>query len=293
MARPIWSGTISFGLVNVPVKAFTAVRDHDVHFNQLDKKTGSRIRNKKVSEKSGREVDSDEIEMGFEVTKGKYVTFDKDELKELQPASTRAIEVTDFVALEDVDPIYYERTYWLAPADDRARDAYQLLLVAMEDRDRAAIGTVVMRNKEYLTAIRPLEGALAMSTMRFADEVVPRSEIDGIPTRRSKPEAKAVKLATQIVDSLAGDWDPKQYHDTYAEELRRRIKAKGKGKTVAEEAVPEEGDAKIVDLMEALEASVSRARGRRSSSKRATKRAPAKKTAAKRTTKRSTARKSA
>jgi DNA end-binding protein Ku len=293
MARPTWTGTISFGLVNVPVKAFTAVRDHDVHFNQLHKKTGARIRNKRVSETSGREVDTDEIAMGFEVTKGKYVTFDKDELKELQPASTRAIEVTDFVALEDVDPIYYERTYWLTPADDRAKDAYALLLAAMEDRDRAAIGTVVMRNKEYLTAIRPLDGALAMSTMRFADEVVPRAEIDGIP-RRSKPEAKAVKLATQIVDSLAGDWDPKRYHDTYAEELRRRIRAKGKGKPVAEDAAaPEEGDAKIVDLMEALEASVSRARGRRTIANRTTKRAPAKTATAKRTGRRSSARKSA
>jgi DNA end-binding protein Ku len=291
MARPTWSGTISFGLVNVPVKAFTAVRDHDVHFNQLDKKTGARIRNKKVSEKSGREVDKDDIAMGFEVSNGKYVTFERDELKELQPASTRAIEVTDFVALGDIDPIYYERTYWLGPADDSAKQAYQLLLAAMEDRERAAIGTVVMRNKEYLTAIRPLDGALAMSTMRFADEVVPRSDIDAIPSRRSKPEAKALKLATQIVDSLAGDWDPKQYHDTYAEELRGRIKAKDKGKEIVDEAAPEEGDAKIVDLMEALEASVSRAKGRRTSSsaKRATKRAPAKKAAGKR----STARKSA
>jgi DNA end-binding protein Ku len=276
------------------VKAFTAVRDHDVHFNQLDKKSGARIRNKKVSEKSGREVDNDDIAMGFEVGKGKYVTFDKGELKELQPASTRAIDVSDFVALAEIDPIFYERTYWLAPADDQAKEAYQLLLAAMEDRDRAAIGTVVMRNKEYLTAIRPLDGALAMSTMRFADEVVPRSEIDGIPTRRSKPTGKALQLATQIVDSLAGDWDPDQYHDTYAEELRRRIKAKDRGKQVVDEAAPEEGDAKIVDLMEALEASVGRAKKRRtgSASKRSAKRAPAKK-ATKRTTKRSTARKSA
>ena len=284
MARPTWSGTISFGLVNVPVKAFTAVRDHDVHFNQLDKKTGARIRNKKVSERSGREVEADDIAMGFEISKGKYVTFAKEELKELQPASTRAIEVTDFVALEDVDPIFYERTYWLAPADDRAKEAYGLLLDAMEDRGRAAIGTVVMRNKEYLTAIRPLDGALAMSTMRFADEVVPRSDIDGIPSRRSKADPKALKLATQIVDSLAGDWDPEKYHDTYAEELRSRIKAKDRGKEVVDEAAPDEGDDKIVDLMAALEASVDRAKGNRRTSRtrQATrKRTPAKKQAAK------------
>src|SRR5687768_11800898 len=209
MARPIWTGSISFGLVNVPVKAYTAVRDHDVHFNQLEKKTGARIRNKKVSEKTGREVDAGDIELGFEIRKGRYVTFDKSELEELKPESTKAIEVTDFVDLEAVDPIYYERTYWLGPADDAAKEAYGLLLAAMEDRQRVAIGTVVMRNKQYLAAIRPLDGALAMSTMRFADEVVPRSEIDAIPNRRAKPEAKAMKLAPQIVDSLAAEWDPK------------------------------------------------------------------------------------
>jgi DNA end-binding protein Ku len=263
MARPIWTGTISFGLVNVPMRAYTAVRDHDVHFNQLDKRSGARIRNRKVSEKSGKEVDADDIQLGFEVSKGRYVTFDKGEVDELRPASTRTVEVTDFVALDDVDPIYYDRTYWLGPDGDEAKPAYQLLLAAMEDRQRVAIGTVVMRNKQYLAAIRPLDGALAMSTMRFADEVVPRSDVDGIPTRRSKPEAKALTLAGQIVDSLAADWKPERYHDTYAEELRTRIKAKdkGKGKAVVEEDAPEEPTADVVDLMSALEASVQKAKG--------------------------------
>ncbi|MET0459143.1 MAG: Ku protein [Ilumatobacteraceae bacterium] len=262
MGRPVWTGTISFGLVNVPVKSYTAVRDHDIHFHQLEKKSGSRIRNRKVSEKSGQEVEADDIEMGFEMGKGRYVTFDKDELKELKPESTRAIEVTDFVALDDIDPIYYERTYWLAPDGEPAKKAYALLLAAMEDRGRVAIGTVVMRNKQYLTAIRPLDGALAMSTMRFADEVVPRAEIDGMP-RRSKPDAKTLKMATQLLDALDADWDPKQYHDTYTEELRRRIKAKDSGKAVVEEAPPEKDSAKIVDLMAALEQSVEAAKGRK------------------------------
>jgi DNA end-binding protein Ku len=270
--RPVWKGSISFGLVNVPVKAHTAVRDHDVHFHQLQKGTGSRIRNRKVAERSGDEVDADEIEMGFEVSKGKYVTFAKDELEELRPASTRAIEVSDFVALEDVDPIFYDRTYWLAPDGEGGKTAYQLLLAAMEDRGRVAIGTVVMRNKQYLAAIRPLDGALAMSTMRFADEVVPRKDVEGIPARRSKPEAKALKLATQIVDSLAGDWKPEQYQDSYAEELRRRIKAKDKGKEIVEDE-PAEPKANVLDLMEALEASVRDSKSRRSGSgrKRSTK----------------------
>ncbi len=271
MARPVWTGSISFGLVNVPVKAYTAVRDHDVHFNQLEKGTGARIRNRKVSDKTGREVTSDKIEMGFEVSKGRYVTFETDELSELRPASTRAIEVTDFVALDEVDPIYYERTYWLGPDGDAGKQAYQLLLAAMEDRQRVAIGTVVMRNKQYLSAIRPLDGALAMSTMRFADEVVPRSEVEGVPTRRSKPEAKALKLATQIVDSLASDWKPEQYHDTYAEELRARIKAKDKrkGKEVVEAPEEDEGKADVLDLMAALEASVDRERAKGTGRKKA------------------------
>ncbi|HEY9556174.1 MAG TPA: Ku protein [Acidimicrobiales bacterium] len=259
MARSVWTGSISFGLVNVPVKAYTAVRDHDVHFNQLEKGTGARIRYEKVSAKSGKEVEADDIELGYEVSDGRYVTFERSELDELQPESTRAIEVSDFVALAEVDPIYYERTYWLAPADDDAKKAYSLLLAAMEDRERVGIGTVVMRNKQYLTAIRPLDGALAMSTMRFADEVVPRKDIDEIPNRRTKPDAKSLKLATQIVDSLAADWKPEQYEDTYATELKKRIKAKDEGKEVTVEAAPAER-AKVVDLMAALEASVDAAK---------------------------------
>jgi DNA end-binding protein Ku len=275
MARPVWTGSISFGLVNVPVKAYTAVRDHDVHFNQLEKGSGARIRNRKVSEKSGKEVDADDIEMGFEVRKGRYVTFDKGELDELRPESTKAIEVTDFVDLEAVDPIYYERTYWLGPADDAGKQAYGLLLAAMEDKQKVAIGTVVMRNKQYLSAIRPLDGALAMSTMRFADEVVPRQEVDGVPSRRSKPDAKALKLATQIVDSLAGEWKPEQYHDTYAEELRARIGRKEKGKDVVDESGGEPtSDAKVLDLMEALEKSVSASKSRRGKGKGTSKAKP-------------------
>src|SRR5690348_15725176 len=140
MARPVWTGTVSFGLVNVPVKAYTAVRDHDAHFHQLEKGSGARIRYRKVSEDSGKEVDADDIEMGFEVSPGRYVTFSKDELDDLRPESTRSIEVTDFVDLHAVDPIYYDKTYWLGPADDAGKAAYQLLLAAMEGQERVAVG---------------------------------------------------------------------------------------------------------------------------------------------------------
>jgi DNA end-binding protein Ku len=264
MARSIWTGSVSFGLVNVPVKAFTAVRDHQVHFNQLEKGTGARIRNEKVSDKTGDPVDADDIEMGYEIKSGRYVTFEKGELEDLRPDSTRTIEVTDFVALDDVDPIYYERTYWLAPDGDTARDAYQLLLAAMESRERVAIGTVVMRNKQYLTAVRPLDGALAMSTMRFADEIVARSDIDEIPSRPSKPAPKALKLATQIIDSLEGEWDPDQYHDTFTEELRRIIKRKDQGKEAVVREAPSQ-TADVIDLMAALKASVDAAKKTRGS----------------------------
>jgi DNA end-binding protein Ku len=276
MARPVWTGTISFGLVNVAVKAYTAVRDHDVHFNQLEKGSGSRIRNRKVAEKSGKEVDPDDIEMGFEIRKGRYVTFDKKELEALRPASTRMIDVSDFVALADIDPIYYERTYWLGPDGDASKQAYNLLLAAMEERERVAIGTVVMRNKQYLTAVRPLDGVLAMSTMRFADEVVPRADVDGLPNRRAKPEAKALRMATQLVESLASNWDPARYHDTYVEELRKRIKARDKGKEIVEQdEQPTEG--KVLDLMAALERSVEAAKGRTSAKKASAKSSPGKK----------------
>ncbi len=253
---------ISFGLVNVPVKAFTAVRDHDVHFHQIDKSSGDRVRTKRIAESSGREVDADDIAMGYEVAKGKYVTFDNDELDDLRPESTRSIEVSEFVNLDDIDPIYYERTYWLAPDGDAAKKAYGLLVAAMTATSRVGVGTVVMRNKQYLTAIRPLDGALAMSTMRFADEVVPRANIDALPARLTKADPKMLTMATQLIEGLTADWAPEHYHDTYAEELRKRILAKEDDPTevVAE---PKETNAKVLDLMAALEASVDAAKGRR------------------------------
>ena len=267
MARSVWSGSISFGLVNVPVKAYTAVREHQVHFNQLDKKSGSRIRYEKVAEKTGKEVSSDDIELAYEIRKGRYVTFEKSELEDLKPASTKTIDVQDFVALADIDPIYYDRTYWLGPDGDPAKKAYALLLAAMEDRERVGIGSVVMRNKQYLAAIRPLDGALAMSTMRFADEIVDRKDIADVPTRRSKPDPKELRLATQIVDSLESDWKPERYHDTFTEQLHEIIERKDKGKDVVVDADADVDKGEVLDLMAALEASVSKAKEARSKAK--------------------------
>lgn len=283
MARPIWSGSISFGLVNIPVKAFTAVRDHTVHFHQLDKKSGARVQYRKVSSKSGRSLDADDIEKGYEVSKGEYVVIDEDELDALQPESTRTIDITDFVELDDVDPIYYDHTYWLGADGDGSQRAYRLLLLAMEDARRVGIGTVVMRNKQYLAAIRPHEHALVMSTMRFADELVARTDIDGVPSARTRPKPDELRLAGSIVDALASEWDPKRYHDTYTEQLRDLIDAKAKGKEMTVEPDPER-QAPVTDLMAALQASVDAHRSassRSSRSKRATKHpGPAKRGAA-------------
>jgi DNA end-binding protein Ku len=258
MPRAIWSGSISFGLVNVPVKVHTAIRDHAAHFHQVEKGSGSRIRYEKVSERSGDKVESDDIELGYELAKGKLVTVDRDQLDELRPRSTRTVEIADFVDLSEIDPVFYDRTYWLAPDGEAAHRPYFLLVAAMEDRRQAGIGTVVMRNKQYLAAIRPREGALAMSTMHFADEVVPKSDLDTLPARRAKPAPKELRLATQIIDSLSTEWDPKRYRDTYTDEVRKLIEQQAEGKhVVVEESAAQE--APVVDLMAALEASLAAA----------------------------------
>ena len=180
------------------------MRDHTIHFHQLDRKTGARVEYRKVSSKSGRKLDADDIEKGYEITKGKYVVVDESEFEELRPRSTHTIDVTDFVELAAIDPIYYANTYWLGTDGEGAARAYRLLFEAMEKKQQVAIGTVVMRNKQYLAAIRPLDGALAMSTMRFADEVVPRAEIDDIPSARVEPTDRELRSG-DADDRLADD----------------------------------------------------------------------------------------
>jgi DNA end-binding protein Ku len=212
------------------------------------------------------------------------VVVDPDELDKLRPRTTRTIDITDFVDLGEIDPIYYERTYWLAPDGEGAERAYCLLLEAMESEHRAGVGTVVMRNKQYLALTRPLDGVLAMSTMRFADEVVPRADVDALPSR-CEADSGQLKLAKQLVQSLATEWDPKRYHDTYTEEVKDLIRRRAKGEeiVVEEEAEPE---GKVIDLMKALEESLAAASGKekgdatgnRTSSR--SRRAPAKKSAA-------------
>ena len=266
MPRAVWSGAITFGLVSIGVRAHSASRDHDVKFHQIDPE-GSRIRYRKVSEATGEEVDKDHIRLGFELSKGQYVTFDRDELEELRPSMTHTIEVQDFVDLDEIDPVFFERTYWLAPSSDPAARPYRLLAGAMESARKVGVGTVVMRNKEYLAAIRPVDGRLALSTMRFADELVPAEDVVDLGSVDAEPSGREMEMAAQIIDSLTKEWDPTRYHDTYTEELRSIISEKAEHGTVAVEQGP--APANVTDLMAALEASVESARRGRSPKKRA------------------------
>ena len=185
MARPTWSGVISFGLVSVPVKAYTATRDKDVRFHRIERGSGARIKQQNLSAATGEPVEDDDIVMGYELAPGKHVTFEREEVAALRPDSTKAVTVLDFVDLDEVDPFYFDKTYWLGPDGAAAVEPYELLLEAMEERNRVAIGAVVMRNKGRLAAIRPMGGLLAMSTMRYADEVIAREDIDDLPAERA------------------------------------------------------------------------------------------------------------
>jgi DNA end-binding protein Ku len=268
MARALWSGSISFGLVNVPVKLYPAIRHKDVHFHQLDEKSGARIRNRRVSETSGREVPSDRIVKGYELDQGTYVPVTDEELEAVEPERTHTIDVEDFVALAEVDPLQYVNTYWVSPAGDRgAPKAYALLRSAMERTDRVAIARFVLRTKEHLVMLRPAENALALHTMLYPDEIVAASDVDGLPVR-VKADDRELKMASQLIESLTVKWDPKRYKDTYREKLLDVIKRKAKGEEIVAEPDREKA-AEVVDLMAALEASIeaSRQRGGKSRSK--------------------------
>ena len=261
MPRAIWSGSIGFGLVNVPVKLYSAVEEKGIHFNQFQEGTKTRVRNKRVNEKTGKEVAYDKVVKGYETSKGKYVMLTPEELESVEPGKTRTIDIEDFVDLDEVDPIFFDTTYYLAPADDAAKRPYALLLDAMQRANKVAIGRFVMRTKQYLACIRPMDGALALETMHFADEVRNAKDLDNIPGRLKLTD-KERRVAKQLLDSLASEWDPDKYEDTYRDAVLDLIKRKGKGEEIELER-PEVDEGKVVDLMAALEASVKEARDRR------------------------------
>ena len=258
MARAIWSGSISFGLVNVPVKLHTSVRKKDVRFNQLHKADGARIQQKRVCSADGQEVAWDDLEKGYEISPGQYVVVTNEELEALDPEATHTVDIEDFVDLDQIDPLYFDASYYLVP-DAPGAKPYRLLLDAMNETGRVGIGRVVLRTKQYLCAVRPLGEALVLTTMNFADEVTPSSDLEGLPGKGAEPSSREMKVAKQLIDSLTDDFEPERYHDTYRESVLELIEAKARGQEVVSEPAAEP-KAPVVDLMAALEASLAAAK---------------------------------
>jgi DNA end-binding protein Ku len=258
MPSSIWTGAVSFGLVQVPVRMVTATRSKDVSFNQLEDSTGARIRYRKVSEVTGEEVPTDQIVRGYEVSKGKYVRIEDEEIQSLRPKGSRAIEIEEFVDLDEIDPVFFEQPYYLVP-DQRGVKPYKLLVEAMTDLNKVAIGRIVMRSKERLVAIRPLDGMLCVETMRYSDEVVARDGL--VPEEEDEAELteRERTMAQQLVESLASDhFDAGKYHDQFREQVLDLIERKASGEEIIAE--PEiEAPAKVLDLVAALEASLAKA----------------------------------
>ena len=282
MPRAIWSGAISFGLVNVPVKLYSAVSKKTVRFHQLHAETGVRISQKRVDSSTGEEVAYDNIVKGYELSPDSYVVITPEELESLDPEKTRSIDISDFVLLEQIDPIYFDHPYYLAPAQGGTK-AYELLRQAMEGAGKVAIGKVVIRSKESLVAIRANGPVLTMETMLFADEVVDPTSLDEIPVEDGKATKQELAMAQQLIDSLSGDFEPEKYQDEYRERVLDLIERKAQGEEIAVQPAPEE-PAKVPDLMAALEESIKAVKDRGDAGgdgapkkKPARKRAPAKK----------------
>src|SRR4051812_10820198 len=256
MPRSIWTGAISFGLVNVPVKLYSAVSKKTVRFHQLHDKDGVRIQQKRVCPADGDEVPYEHIVKGYEITPDQYVIIEPGELEAIEPRKTKTIDIEDFVDQEEIDPIYYDHPYYLMPGTGAAKP-YKLLVDAMEDAQKVGIARVVIRQKEQLVALRPANGVLAMSTMNFADEVVDSDKFDDKPddVETSKRE---LDMAKQLIESLTSEWEPDKYHDTYRERVIELIEQKAEGKEIAVQPVEE--PQQVPDLMAALEASVKAAR---------------------------------
>jgi len=251
MPRPIWSGSITFGLVAVPVRVFVATEKKDVRFHELEKGTGRRVRHRRVAEGSDKEVDRSKMVKGYEFEKGRYVELTPDELEAIQPEQSKAIEVEEFVDLEEIDPIFYERTYYIAPDGNRGGGKpYKLLHNALEKADKVAIGHFVMRSKQYLAAIRPYNGILVLETMFYPDEIRKHSDVK---PSDAKVTDREMQMATQLIDALTAEWEPTRYKDTHRQRVLELIKKKAKGKDIVAE--PEVAAEVPKDLMAALQAS--------------------------------------
>ncbi|HEY5708640.1 MAG TPA: Ku protein [Solirubrobacterales bacterium] len=280
MARAIWSGSISFGLLNVPVKLYSAVARRGISLREIRESDGARIRHRRVAEGTDEEVPYEKIQKAFEITEGNYVPISKDEMAALAPKKSRAIEVQDFVDITEIDPIYFDSPYYLGPADGAER-AYSLLASAMEGSGKVAIARFVFRNKEHLAALRTDGGVLTLTTMRFADEVVPPSELeDVLPAEKPKVAKKEIEMAERLIDSLTSKFEPTAYHDEYREELLALIERKAEGKEILAPETAEPEATKAPDLMAALEESIAAVQGKRDGGTKARKPAAKKRKAA-------------
>jgi DNA end-binding protein Ku len=254
----MWSGSISFGLVNIPVKLFLAVREKRINFNMLHDQDHARLQRKLVCSADGKEVHPEHIVRGYEIAPDQYVIVHDRELENLAPKASRTIEIHDFVDAEDIDPIYYDRAYYLGPGEHAAKP-YRLLLEAMEKSKKVAIATFVMREKQYLCALRPVEGVIGLSTMHFADEVMKSEEV-GVNPREVKVEDREVKMAQHLIDSLSSDFKPDKYKDEYRERVMEMLEQKAKGEEIVTQPPVAEKPHRVINLMAALEASLAEAK---------------------------------
>jgi DNA end-binding protein Ku len=260
MARAIWSGAISFGLVNIPVKLYSAVSRKTVRFHQLDSADNGRIQQRRVNPRTGEEVPYENLVKGYEIGPDRYVVVEPDELDSLAPEKTRTIDIEDFVDLDQIDPIFYDHPYYLVP-DKGAEKAYKLLLDAMRESGKVAIARVVLRSKENLVAIRPRDDVVTMETLLFSDEVIPPDDLDGVQEAGSakKTTKRELEMAQQLIDSLASDFEPDKYRDEYRDRVLDLIERKSQGEEIVVEA-PAEEPKKVPDLMAALEASIAQSK---------------------------------
>ncbi|HUI05330.1 MAG TPA: Ku protein [Acidimicrobiales bacterium] len=262
MPRAIWTGSLSFGLVNVPVGLFTATDDKTVHFNQFQAGTSDRIRMKRVNERTGEEVEYSDVVKGYDLGGGEYVIVTPEELESVEPGRSRTIEITDFVDLDDIDPIYYKSTYYIGPQGEQAARPYALLREAMAKSNKVAIATLVLRTKEHLVAIRPMRDVLALETMAFADEVRdPTAELPGLDVAAAFT-GRELETAQLLIESMATEFDPTIYEDEYRKRVEQLIEEKRQGKAIVTERPVTEATP-VVDLMKALQASVEAARAHR------------------------------
>ena len=260
MPRAIWNGSISFGLVNIPIKLYNAVSRKNVSFHQIDANTGARIKMQRVSSKTGEEVPFEQIVKGYELSPDRYVLVEPQELDALDPESSHSIDIEEFVDLAEIDPIFFDAAYYVAPGK-AAEKPYALLAKAMEEQGKVALARFVMRTKQYLAAVRAKEGMLLLSTMVYPDEVVPPEQLPELESVDAvKVNDKEVAMAAQLIDSLSADFEPERFKDTYREQVLDLIERKAAGEEIVIEDAPAPDATSVVDLMAALEASVAEAR---------------------------------